>query len=86
VAYAGNWFHSMALRYSEFTTTTSTTPPPVTNACANVTDGYFDIVENEMGRGLYDNYFNFKPYDDEPDLYEIINGSTEEEKNFFYLL
>jgi hypothetical protein len=43
---------------------------------------YFDIVENEMGRGLYDNCFNFKPYDDEPDLYEIINGSTEEEKNF----
>jgi hypothetical protein len=45
-------------------------------------DRYFDIVEKELGRGLYNNHFDFEPYDDEPDLYEIVDKSSEEEKKF----
>jgi len=36
-------------------------------------DRYFDIVEKELGRGLYNNHFDFEPF---------VDKSSEEEKKF----
>ena len=45
-------------------------------------DRYFDIVENEMGRGLGENNFEFVPCEDKPGFVEWVDKSSEEEQDF----
>ena len=45
-------------------------------------DRYFDIVENEMGRGSDSPNFEFVPCDDKPGFFEMVDLGTEEEQEF----
>jgi hypothetical protein len=45
-------------------------------------DRYFDIVENEMGKGLDSPNFEFVPCEDKPGFFEMVDLGTEEEQEF----